>query len=140
MDKAIQKRFFEAIDRSIVDAARVMELGDIPEPEDDAGQDLHDSAYEERFHCGTCIVGTVMETVWNSIDEYMQYLEGLVDNHEKARLDAYNKVNAVIRSVDKGSIQPLIEALAILNSPPDVPLPKSVSEAPEPAGNDDSGL
>ena len=82
MDKSVQKNMLLAIDAKIVEAAKVMELADIDEeyPDD---QELLDSVYEERFHCGTCIVTNVMETVYPAIGEYFDYLEAIVEKYEK---------------------------------------------------------
>lgn len=60
-----------AIDLSIEDAAVLMDLLDI----DDEDEDARERAYEERFHCGTCMVRTVLETVWPSIQSYVDSLK-----------------------------------------------------------------
>lgn len=81
MDKSVQKNMLLAIDAKIVEAARVMELADIDEEHPD-DQELLDSVYEERFHCGTCIVTNVMEVVYPAIGEYFDYLEALAEKYE----------------------------------------------------------
>jgi hypothetical protein len=30
---------------------------------------------EERFHCGSCIVRTVMEEVWPAVEKYIDHLK-----------------------------------------------------------------
>ena len=59
------------IDEAIKEAAQVMELHDL----DQYDEELLESAYEERFHCGTCIVRTVLEQVWPSVENYVKYLK-----------------------------------------------------------------
>lgn len=67
-----EKTYLEAVDKAIKRAAVIMELGDVDEdtPEDEA-----DSIYEARFHCGTCIVRTVMEEIWPEMSALMDYYE-----------------------------------------------------------------
>lgn len=60
-----------AIDAAIRDAEGLMDLTDI----DDEDEEARERAYEERFHCGTCIVRTVLEQVWPAIDEYIEHLK-----------------------------------------------------------------
>ena len=81
MDKSVQKNMLLAIDAKIVEAARVMELADIDEEHPD-DQELLDSVYEERFHCGTCIVTNVMEVVYPPISDYFDYLEALAERYK----------------------------------------------------------
>lgn len=81
MDKSIQKQMILAIDAKIIEAGDIMELADISDEHED-DQEFIDSVYEERFHCGKCIVTNVMETVYPPIGEYFDYLEALVEKHE----------------------------------------------------------
>lgn len=61
----------EAIDQAIVKAAQVMELADVVDIGDEELSDL----YEERHHCGTCEVRTVMEVVWPAIENYIESIK-----------------------------------------------------------------
>lgn len=61
----------QAIDEAIVRAAQVMDLEDVAELDDERLSDI----YEERHHCGVCIVRTVMETVWPSMEEYIESIK-----------------------------------------------------------------
>lgn len=64
--------FLNAIDKAIIDAASLLEGADLPwEAEDDEFY----STFEERHHCGTCMVRVVMETVWPAIDDYIEWLK-----------------------------------------------------------------
>jgi hypothetical protein len=40
---------------------------------DDAPDDEQDSIYEERFHCGTCIVRSVLDTIWVDMERLMDF-------------------------------------------------------------------
>jgi len=62
----------QAVDKAIERAGEKMELADLPEDMDD---DEKDSVYEERFHCGKCIVTAVMETIWDDLSALMDYYE-----------------------------------------------------------------
>ena len=66
-----------AIDRSIVYAAIVMDLEDLNVVglDEDAAEEVREYAYEERFHCGTCIVRAVMGVVWPAVEEYITWLK-----------------------------------------------------------------
>jgi hypothetical protein len=59
-----------AINDAIDHAAWLFELGDVP---DDAEDEFRDLVYEERYHCGTCMVRTVMEVVWPPIEDLIEY-------------------------------------------------------------------
>ena len=61
-----------AIDAAIREAENLMEMVDV----DDADEEERERVYEERFHCGTCIVRTVLEQVWPAVDEYIEHLKG----------------------------------------------------------------
>ena len=63
--------FLAAIDAAIVQASNKMDLGDL----EDASDFQVEETQEERFHCGTCITNTVMETVWPSIHNYINFLK-----------------------------------------------------------------
>lgn len=83
----LEEAHLRRIDAAIAEAERVMDLADITEasldipegatPEDVemALEEAHMRAYEDRFHCGTCTVRTVLETVWPSIEAYIEYLK-----------------------------------------------------------------
>lgn len=64
--------YLNAVDEAIKRAAVVMELGDIDE--DDSSEDF-DSIYEDRFHCGTCIVRTVLDEIWPDLNNLMDFYE-----------------------------------------------------------------
>lgn len=63
----------EKIDASFIEAARVMELGDL---EGGVSDEEFEIVSEARHHCGTCEVRTVMEVVWPSIENYIDWLKG----------------------------------------------------------------
>lgn len=65
--------FREEIDLAITRAGFLMDMGDFAHLEEDTDESL--DAMEARFHCGTCVVRTVMETVWPSIENYIEYLQ-----------------------------------------------------------------
>jgi hypothetical protein len=58
------------IDDAIVRAGRLMDLADATTEEQQA--DL----YEHRYHCGTCVVRTVLDEVWPAISAYILALTG----------------------------------------------------------------
>lgn len=67
-----EEEFLENIDKAIVQAAFVMDGADFSEElEDEEIMNL----MEDRHHCGTCQVRTVMETVWPSVEEYIDWLK-----------------------------------------------------------------
>lgn len=67
--------FSTRIDLAVIEAGKKMDCLDVsPDMTDEECENL----YEERFHCGTCVTRAVMETVWPSIEEYIQWLEGLI--------------------------------------------------------------
>jgi hypothetical protein len=78
--RAVEKRevteeelkYLNAVDEAIKRAAVIMELGDI---EEDESSDDFDSIYEERFHCGTCIVRTVLDEIWPDLNNLMDFYE-----------------------------------------------------------------
>ncbi len=65
-------KYLNAVDTAIKRAAVVMELADIDE--DESSEDF-DSIYEDRFHCGTCIVRTVLDEIWPELNNLMDYYE-----------------------------------------------------------------
>jgi hypothetical protein len=65
-------KYLTAVDEAIKRAAVVMELGDI---EEDESSDDFDSIYEERFHCGTCMVRTVLDEIWPDLSNLMDFYE-----------------------------------------------------------------
>ena len=67
-----EMKYMVAVDEAIKQAAKVMELEDLDE---DMDEDEKDSIYEDRFHCGTCMVRTVMETIWPDLNNLMDFYE-----------------------------------------------------------------
>ena len=61
-------KYLESIDEAIVRAASVLDMEGI---DDDKVNDT----YEDIYHCGTCTVRAVMEIVYPSIEEYIEYLK-----------------------------------------------------------------
>ena len=68
-----EQEFLEKIDKSFVEAARVLELADLP---DQLGEADLEQFHEDRHHCGTCMVRTVMDVVWPTVEEYVNWLKG----------------------------------------------------------------
>lgn len=66
-----EEDFLEQIDESLVQAAKVLDMADLA---DGLSEDEYESIFEGRHHCGTCQVRAVMETVWPSIEEYVEWL------------------------------------------------------------------
>ena len=58
------------IDDAIVRAANLMDLADATTAEQE--HELH----EARYHCGTCVVRTVLDEVWPAISAYILALTG----------------------------------------------------------------
>lgn len=58
-----------AIDDAIHRAGLLMDLDGA---ETDEERDL---LYDERYHCGKCIVRTVLEEVWPAVDSYIDLLK-----------------------------------------------------------------
>lgn len=65
-----EKTLLQALDEAIKVAGKKMDLDDIA---DDAPDDEQDSIYEERFHCGTCIVRSVLDTIWVDMERLMDF-------------------------------------------------------------------
>lgn len=65
-------RYLRAVDEAIKRAGEIMDLEDLAE---DIDPEEADSIYEDRFHCGKCIVRTVMETIWDDLSALMDYYE-----------------------------------------------------------------
>lgn len=63
-----ENSMLQDIDRSIEDAGRILDM-------DDATEENYEELYENRYHCGTCTVRVVMETVWPSVDAYISFLK-----------------------------------------------------------------
>lgn len=125
MDKSIQEKFVLAIDERIKEAGRIMDLGDLTDEEAD-NQEIQDTVYEERFHCGVCIVRTVMETVWPSIEEYIDYLEGTIRGYEQMTKASHTALKPLITTVGNVTRDTIIAVLADLNTPPEpIALPDS---------------
>lgn len=62
----------KAVDDAIVRAGQLMDLEDLPEEMD---EDERNAMWEDRFHCGKCVVRTVMETIWDDLSALMDYYE-----------------------------------------------------------------
>lgn len=60
----------DRIDASFAEAARILELRDLTDDDEDLAMDV----YEERHHCGTCEVRTVMEIVWPAVEDYIAWI------------------------------------------------------------------
>ena len=68
-----EQDFLIEIDKSFVKAAQVLDCVDVAEDVDEETlMDLH----EDRHHCGTCQVRTVMEVIWPAVEEYIDWLKG----------------------------------------------------------------
>lgn len=118
MDKSIQEKFVLAIDERIKEAGRIMDLGDLTDEEAD-NQEIQDTVYEERFHCGVCVVRTVMETVWPSIEEYLDYLEGTIRGYEQMTKASHAALKPLVTTVGNVTRDTIIAVLADLNTPPE---------------------
>lgn len=69
--------YLNKIDEAIKHAAKIMDLDDL-DPENN--EEEYEAEWEARFHCGTCVVRTVMDNIWPSIEQYITALEeGKVD-------------------------------------------------------------
>jgi hypothetical protein len=68
--------YLKLIDESVIKAGQILELQDF---DDDDWSDDRDARYEDIYHCGTCTVRVVLETVWPSIEAYIDYMKR-VDN------------------------------------------------------------
>jgi hypothetical protein len=72
--------FEENIDKCFLEAAKVLDMADLPDGIDDEELEF---ISEARFHCGTCTVRTVMEVVWPAIEEYIDWLKQGGNNEEE---------------------------------------------------------
>jgi hypothetical protein len=69
--------YLDKIDEAIKHAAKIMDLDDL-DPENNVEE--YETEWEARFHCGACVVRTVMDNIWPSVEEYITALEeGKVD-------------------------------------------------------------
>jgi hypothetical protein len=66
-----EDQFLVAIDKAVEEAARLMEIQDAMDVESEE----YEMLLEARHHCGTCMVRTVMETVWPEVEKYINYLK-----------------------------------------------------------------
>ena len=71
MTKMTEDEYIEAINAAIIQANNYMDLNDI---NDELEDDAHESAYEERYHCGTCVVRSVVEQIWPAVNDYIMFL------------------------------------------------------------------
>lgn len=94
----------EAIDAAIISAGHLMDLDDVSE---DGGEEEFDAAYEARFHCGTCMVRTVLDTVWPSVQNYIEFVR-----HSHAHREA----DVLARRVLEFLVAPSEEALQQLRT------------------------
>ena len=62
--------YLKLIDESVIKAGQILELTEF---EDDDWSDDRDERYEAIYHCGTCTVRVVLETVWPAIEAYIDY-------------------------------------------------------------------
>lgn len=81
----------KAVDDAIIRAGDKMELADLS---DDMDDDEKDSIYEDRFHCGKCIVTAVMEEIWDDLSVLMDYYEqsGTVDKKKSFMGKAFGRL------------------------------------------------
>lgn len=71
------EEYLNKIDEAIKHAAKIMDLDDL-DPENNVEE--YEIEWEARFHCGVCVVRTVMDNIWPSVEEYITALEeGKVD-------------------------------------------------------------
>lgn len=71
-----QDEYLKKIDDAIIHAAKIMDLDDL----DPENEEHYETEWEARFHCGTCVVRTVLDLVWPSVEGYITALEeGKVD-------------------------------------------------------------
>lgn len=71
MTRISESEYIEAISKAIEVANHHMNLDDL---DYDADPDNYDDMYEERFHCGTCVVRSVLEIVWPAFNDYIMFL------------------------------------------------------------------
>lgn len=76
-----EDQYLERIDEAIKRAAKVMDLEDFDiGPDGELSDEDMADLYEERHHCGTCEVRTVIGIVWPAVEEYITALkEGVAD-------------------------------------------------------------
>jgi hypothetical protein len=68
--------FLLLIDMAIERAGSIMDLDDLEYDETSEKSMLeYESEWENRFHCGKCVVRTVMEEIYPAIDEYILFLK-----------------------------------------------------------------
>ena len=86
-----EMRLMKAVDDAIIRAGGKMELADLSDAMDD---DEKDSIYEDRFHCGKCIVTAVMEEIWDDLSALMDYYEqsGTVKKKKSFTRKAFSKL------------------------------------------------
>lgn len=65
--------YIEAIDEAIKKAAILLDGSDLPDDIDD--EEMTD-ILEDRHHCGTCQVRTVMEEIWPKVENYIDFIKG----------------------------------------------------------------
>lgn len=76
MTRKTETDFIKSIDQAIVQAGELMSMNDVNYDDD---EDAYDQIYEQRFHCGTCVVNSVFEVVWPSINDYIMFLSSKTD-------------------------------------------------------------
>jgi hypothetical protein len=71
MTKTGEDDYIEAINIAIFDAGKYMDMDDVDATLDN---EAHELAYEERYHCGTCVVRSVLEQIWPPLKNYIDFL------------------------------------------------------------------
>ena len=83
--------FEKEFEISVANAAKMLDGEFIPEGTEDAYLDC----WENIHHCGTCITREVLNTVWPSVEKYIDCLEFII--HE---LDASDVLSALKKKKD----------------------------------------
>lgn len=92
---AARAKFEERVDAALRQAEVVMAIADIDGNDEEAIFDL----YEERFHCEKCIVRTIMEIVWDPIEQYVTSLEQALGYDASYPHSPVEKQNTVVESI-----------------------------------------
>lgn len=66
--------FLVKIDASIRKAERLLGMEDAPEDDPEAFDEL----YEQLFHCEVCTVREVLEVIWPSVQDYIDWLRAQI--------------------------------------------------------------
>lgn len=92
---AARAKFEERVDSALRHAEVVIALADVDGNDEEAMLDL----YDERFHCEKCIVRTIMEIVWNPIEEYVTSLEQALGYDSSYPHPPVDKQNAITEPI-----------------------------------------